>query len=281
MIKVVKKINEMQFITDKLRTEGRSIGFVPTMGYLHEGHISLVEALKSHCDFIVISIFVNPTQFGPNEDFMEYPRDFENDKKRAAENGVDVIFYPSAKDMYKEDFLTSVRIKQITETMCGISRPTHFEGVATVVLKLFNIVKPHTAVFGQKDYQQSVVIRKMVEDLNVDVKIIVAPIIREDDGLAMSSRNKYLTPEERKEALVLYKSLILAKKEIERGETNSRAIIKKMEEIINEKKLVKIDYIKIADPDTLQDLETVEQRAVIAVAAFVGSTRLIDNVLIK
>ncbi|MCK4966659.1 pantoate--beta-alanine ligase [bacterium] len=279
-MKVIKKINEMQFISDKLRTEGMSIGFVPTMGYLHEGHISLVEALKSHCDFIVMSIFVNPAQFGPNEDFMEYPRDFENDKKRAAENGVDVIFYPSAKEMYKEDFLTSVRVKQITETMCGISRPTHFEGVATVVLKLFNIVKPHTAVFGQKDYQQSVVIRKMVEDLNVDVKIIVAPIIREDDGLAMSSRNKYLIPEERKEALVLYKSLILAKKEIERGETNSRAVIKKMEEIINGKNLVKIDYIKIADPDTLQDLETVEQRAVIAVAAFAGSTRLIDNILI-
>ena len=200
MIKVVKKINEMQFISDKLRAEGRSIGFVPTMGYLHKGHISLVETAKSHCDFIVMSIFVNPAQFGPDEDFMEYPRDFENDKKKAAENGVDLIFYPSAKEMYKEDFLTLVRVTQITETMCGISRPAHFEGVAAVVLKLFNIVKPHTAVFGQKDYQQSVVIRKMVEDLNVDVKIIVAPIIREDDGLAMSSRNKYLTPEERKEA---------------------------------------------------------------------------------
>ena len=173
MIKVVKKIDEMQFISDKLRTEGMSIGFVPTMGYLHEGHISLVEALKSHCDFIVMSIFVNPAQFGPNEDFMEYPRDFENDKKRAAENGVDVIFYPSAKEMYKEDFLSSVRVKQITETMCGISRPTHFEGVATVVSKLFNIIKPDKAYFGQKDYQQFRVIERMVKDLSFDIELVI------------------------------------------------------------------------------------------------------------
>ncbi|NVM04874.1 MAG: pantoate--beta-alanine ligase, partial [Candidatus Helarchaeota archaeon] len=213
-MKIIRKIKEMQSFSEHLKLEGKKIGLVPTMGYLHQGHLSLVEAVRPLCDVVVMSIFVNPTQFAPNEDFARYPKDFKRDKKLAEQSGVDVIFYPSYNEMYKKNYLTAVKVKQITEIMCGKSRPTHFEGVTTVVAKLFNIVKPHIAVFGQKDAQQAVVIKKMIEDLNFDIKIIISPLIRENDGLAVSSRNSYLSACGRKDALVLYKSLMFAKKEI-------------------------------------------------------------------
>lgn len=281
MTKVITKINEMQYLSDRLRAEGKHIGFVPTMGFLHEGHVSLVNHIKPHCDVIVMSIFVNPTQFGPGEDFEKYPRDPERDKKMAQDAGVDIIFFPSAEEMYEKSHLTAIRVKKMTETMCGISRPGHFEGVTTVVLKLFNIVKPHTAVFGQKDYQQSLVIRKMVSDLNVDVNILTAPIIRENDGIAMSSRNKYLSAEERHDALALSESLRLAENMIKKGEHSSEKIIQSMKNLIEQKKSVRIDYIKIADPGTLEDVEIIKGKTLVAVAAYAGETRLIDNVIVE
>lgn len=209
---VVQKIQEMKEIAKKLKKEGKSIGFVPTMGYLHEGHLSLVRLSKQQNDITIMSIFVNPIQFGPNEDYDRYPRDFERDKSLAEKEGVDYIFYPSVEEMYPEDFKTVVSVKKITEIMCGKSRPGHFDGVATVVLKLFNIVNPDRAYFGQKDAQQLAVIKQMVKDLNLDVEIVPCPIVREQDGLAMSSRNVYLSEEERKSATVLYRALNLAKR---------------------------------------------------------------------
>ena len=270
----------MQEFSERLRSEGKRIGLVPTMGYLHAGHLSLVKTIKPLCDIVVMSIFINPAQFGPNEDFEEYPREFDRDEKLAEESGVDVIFYPSDDEMYKKDYLTTVRVKKITEIMCGISRPVHFEGVTTIVAKLLNIVKPHTAVFGQKDAQQSVVIKKMVEDLNFDIKIIVSPIIREKDGLAMSSRNTYLNEDERKDALVLYKSLKLAEKEIENGEKSAKEIIAKMKKLISEKESVKIDYISMVNYDSFEEVEIIDCKVLVAIAAFAGKTRLIDNIIV-
>jgi pantoate--beta-alanine ligase len=279
-MKVITKIKKMQSLSEKLRLERKKIGFVPTMGYLHNGHLSLVKRIKQLCDTVVMSIFVNPTQFGPNEDFKDYPRNFKRDKKLAQQSGVDIIFYPTIKEMYKNDFLTSVKVKKITEIMCGLSRPTHFEGVTTVVAKLFNIIKPHIAIFGQKDAQQSAVIKKMAKDLNFDIKIIISPIIREKDGLAISSRNTYLSRDERKDALVLYESLLYAKKLIRNGETSPKFIIKKMKELISPKKRVKLDYISITDPNTLENVKEIKEKVLIALAAYIGKTRLIDNIIV-
>ena len=278
-MKVITKIKKMQSLSEKLRLERKKIGFVPTMGYLHNGHLSLVKRIKPLCDTVVMSIFVNPTQFGPNEDFKDYPRNFKRDKKLAQQSGVDIIFYPTIKEMYKNDFLTSVKVKKITEIMCGLSRPTHFEGVTTVVAKLFNIIKPHIAIFGQKDAQQSAVIKKMAKDLNFDIKIIISPIIREKDGLAISSRNTYLSKDERKDALVLYESLIYAKNLIRNDETSPKFIIKKMKELISRKKRVKLDYISITNPDTLENVKEIKGKVLIALAAYIGKTRLIDNII--
>lgn len=278
---VVQKIQEMKEIVKRLKKEGKSIGFVPTMGYLHEGHLSLVRLSKQQNDITIMSIFVNPIQFGPNEDYDRYPRDFERDKSLAEKEGVDYIFYPSVEEMYPEDFKTVVSVKKITEIMCGKSRPGHFDGVATVVLKLFNIVNPDRAYFGQKDAQQLAVIKQMVKDLNLDVEIIPCPIVREQDGLAMSSRNVYLSEEERKSAAVLYRALNLAKEMIEKGEKDVSSIKRAMEEMILKEKYTKIDYIEFVNNETFEIISKVEGKVLIALAVFVGKARLIDNIVVE
>ena len=250
------------------------------MGYLHEGHLSLVKKAKE-CDVVVTSIFVNPTQFSENEDLDDYPKDFEKDKELLEKKGVDVLFYPSVEEIYPETNLTWVEMFGLTDVLCGESRPTHFRGVTTIVSKLFNIVKPKKAYFGQKDYQQSLVIRKMVKDLNVDVKIITCPIVREEDGLAMSSRNVYLSSEERKSALSLNKSLEMAKELIYQGEDSVEIIKKKIVEFISRYEYTKIDYVEILNGDNLKKIDKIEGRIVIALAVFVGNPRLIDNILIE
>uniref|UniRef100_A0A7C5V1D0 Pantothenate synthetase n=1 Tax=Caldicellulosiruptor owensensis TaxID=55205 RepID=A0A7C5V1D0_9FIRM len=278
---VVERIQKMKDIVKRLKKEGKSIGFVPTMGYLHEGHLSLVRASKQQNDVTIMSIFVNPIQFGPNEDFDRYPRDFERDKSLAEKEGVDYIFYPSIEEVYPEDFKTVVSVKKITEIMCGKSRPGHFDGVATVVLKLFNIVNPDRAYFGQKDAQQLAVIKQMVKDLNLDVEIVPCPIVREQDGLAMSSRNVYLSEEERKSAAVLYRALNLAKEMIEKGEKEVSSIKRAMEEMILKEKHTKIDYIEFVNNDTFEVVSKVEGKVLIALAVFVGKARLIDNIVVE
>ena len=280
-MKIVSDIREMQQLAGHYRQQGKTIGFVPTMGYLHEGHLSLMRRARAQCDILVVSIFVNPTQFGPNEDFERYPRDFERDERLCREVGVDVVFYPTADAMYPRPYLTYVHVEKLSETMCGASRPGHFRGVTTVVTKLFNIVQPHIAVFGQKDYQQSLIIRQMVRDLNFDVQIDVAPIVREADGLAMSSRNKYLSPEERQQALVLYRSLTRAEELIREGERNVDTLLQAMQTVISEAPDARIDYIAIVDAETLEPLSTVRHNTVIALAVYIGTTRLIDNTWIR
>ncbi len=280
-MKVVKTIREMQKLSDEYRCQGKKIGFVPTMGYLHEGHLSLLREAKKHCDVLVMSIFVNPTQFGPQEDFEEYPRDFERDKNLAEKEGVDVIFYPNAKEMYPENYLTYVEVEKITSILCGASRPGHFRGVTTVVAKLFNAVKPHFAVFGQKDAQQAVVIKQMTRDLNFDIEIIVAPIVREHDGLAMSSRNTYLSPEEREQALALNRSLKMAEQLILSGERDAETIKQKMQDMINEQPDAKIDYVEILHPETLEFQSKIKSDVLIALAVKIGKTRLIDNLVVR
>ena len=280
-MKIVSDIREMQQLAGHYRQQGKTIGFVPTMGYLHEGHLSLMRRARPQCDILVVSIFVNPTQFGPNEDFERYPRDFERDERLCREVGVDVVFYPTADAMYPRPYLTYVHVEKLSETMCGASRPGHFRGVTTVVTKLFNIVQPHIAVFGQKDYQQSLIIRQMVRDLNFDVQIDVAPIVREADGLAMSSRNKYLSPEERQQALVLYRSLTRAEELIREGERNVDTLLQAMQTVISEAPDARIDYIAIVDAETLEPLSTVRHNTVIALAVYIGTTRLIDNTWIR
>ncbi|MFO7891706.1 MAG: pantoate--beta-alanine ligase [bacterium] len=280
-MKVVRSVQEMQNFADQLRSEGKIIGFVPTMGFFHEGHLSLMRIARKKADVVVISIFVNPAQFGPGEDFNDYPRDFSRDKSLADKNGVDVIFYPSEEVIYPERFLTKVTVDKITKVLCGVSRPYHFQGVTTVCAKLFNIVKPHFAVFGKKDFQQSVVIKQMVKDLNFDLDIITGPIIRESDGLALSSRNTYLSEEERKDALSLNRALLKAEAMVHQGERKIEILCKFIANEISSKKNNRIDYISIVDPETLEPLDFIKDRALIAVAVFVGKTRLIDNILIE
>lgn len=280
-MKMISKIQEMQKESDTLRQTGKSIGFVPTMGYLHEGHLSLIRLAKLRADVVVLSIFVNPTQFGPNEDFDRYPRDFERDERLARQEGVDILFCPSVEEMYPSGYCTWVNVEKLTETLCGASRPGHFRGVATVCTKLFLAVKPHFAVFGQKDAQQAVVIRRMVKDLNFGIDIIVAPIVREPDGLAMSSRNLYLSPEEKMSALVIPQSLRLAENLVKEGERQVHRIISAMIEKISTQPQIRIDYIAIVDPETLEPLQQITSEALIAIAAYVGKARLIDNTIVR
>jgi pantoate--beta-alanine ligase len=282
-MRIISKVKEIQKVADELRKEGKIIGVVPTMGYLHEGHLSLIRLAKEKSDVVITTIFVNPLQFAPNEDYDRYPRDFERDVKLAQSAGCDIIFHPSVEEMYPQNFLTYVEVDKLTKVLEGEFRPTHFRGVTTVVAKLFNITKPHIAVFGQKDAQQALIIKQMVRDLNFDIEIIVAPIVREPDGLAMSSRNVYLSDSERKDATVLYESLKLAEKLIENGERNSKNIILKMEELIKSKPTAKIDYIAIVEPETLEKVETLSEgkEYLIALAVRIGSTRLIDNTIVK
>lgn len=277
-MKIIRSIDQMQKTAELLRQEGKTIGFVPTLGYFHEGHLSLIRLANKKADTVIVSIFVNPTQFGPNEDLDNYPRNFKKDKKTAEMNGADIIFYPEKNKMYSPEHLTNVYVDSITEILCGSSRPDHFKGVTTVCAKLFNIVKPHFAVFGEKDFQQSVVIKQMVKDLNFDLDIITSPIIREDDGLAMSSRNTYLSSEERKDALSLFQSLRAAQKMIQNGEKNPDKLKDAITKIISSKKNTKIDYIQIIHPQTLNPLKQIKEQARIVIAVFVGKTRLIDNI---
>lgn len=263
-----------------MKKEGRSVGLVPTMGCLHEGHMSLVRAAKKHTDVVVMSIFINPIQFGPKEDFEKYPRDQKRDEELARDAGVDVIFYPSLKDMYPEGYATYVTVEALTENLCGKSRPGHFSGVATVVTKLFNIVKPDVAYFGQKDMQQALMIKKMAADLNMDLDVKIMPIARRKDGLAMSSRNMYLSEAESKDAAILYQSLKQAENLIKGQERDVKKIIKTIEDMIKSKPTAKIDYVAVVDTKGLRDIKTISGEVMIALAVFFGSTRLIDNITI-
>jgi len=280
-MKVIRKIKSMQKIADDLRKKGKKIAFVPTMGYLHEGHLSLVRIAKKWGDVVVVSIFVNPAQFGPSEDYNSYPRDEKRDLSLLKKEKVDFVFIPSVEEMYPENYQTYVEVVEMSKYLCGRSRPGHFRGVCTVVTKLFNIVKPHYAVFGEKDYQQLKIIERMTADLNMDVKIIPGPTVRERDGLAMSSRNVYLSEEERKSALSLSKALNEVKKMVEGGERDCEVLIRKAREIIEREPHTRIDYVEIVDPVRLEPIKRIEDKAVIALAVFVGKARLIDNMKLE
>ncbi|SEF78856.1 pantothenate synthetase [Caloramator fervidus] len=280
-MEIIRKVSDMKKKINSIVKEGKTIGFVPTMGYLHDGHKSLIERAREENEVVVVSVFVNPTQFGPNEDYDRYPRDEERDIKVCSEAGCDIMFIPNKDDMYGQDYSTYVEVLNLTEGLCGASRPGHFRGVATVVTKLFNIVKPTRAYFGQKDAQQLAVIKRMVEDLNMDVEIVPCPIVREKDGLAMSSRNVYLSEDERKQALVLYKSLKLAEDLIKNGERNVEKIKGEMIKLINTAKDSVIDYVEIVDNKNLKPLEKIEGEVLIAIAVKIGKTRLIDNTVVK
>ncbi len=274
---IFKNIKEMQQFSDALRVKGKKIVLVPTMGYLHEGHLSLMKDGRKRGDCLVTSIYVNPTQFGPNEDLEKYPRNFQRDHELCERVGVDVIFYPPNSEMYPPHYQTYVTVEGVTNNLCGLSRPGHFRGVATVCAKLFNVVKPHAAIFGKKDYQQLVTIKRMVSDLNMDLEIIGLTTIRESDGLAMSSRNVYLKPEERESALSLSRALKLAKELFDQGERDTSRIISEVRQLIASQLHAKIDYVQICDTTTMQDVDTIKSEAVMALAVRVGAARLIDN----
>ncbi len=278
---VVHTIKEVREIVNNWKKEGLSVGFVPTMGYLHEGHKSLITKSVSENQKTVVSIFVNPTQFGPNEDLARYPRDLEHDKALVLSANADLIFNPSPEEMYGEHFTTTVNTTEVTEHLCGAKRPVHFGGVCLVLTKLFNIVKPNRAYFGQKDAQQLAVVKRFVKDLNFDIEIIGCPIVREDDGLAKSSRNTYLSAEERKAATILYKSLCAGKELISNGERNSSAIKNKIREILETEPLAKVDYVEVVDNINIQPLETLKGEVLVAIAVYIGSTREIDNIIVE
>lgn len=274
---VVKTVSDVRKVVKEWKREGKSIGFVPTMGYLHEGHQSLIRAARANNDKVAVSIFLNPMQFGPNEDLASYPRDFERDQEKCLEAGADLIFAPDPEEMYEENFQSYVDMHLLTEELCGLTRPCHFRGVCTVVTKLFNIVTPDRAYFGKKDAQQLAVIKRMVADLNMDIDIIGCPIIREEDGLAKSSRNTYLNAEERKAALCLSRAVKKGEELVNNHERNANVIISAMKEIINAEPLAKIDYVKAVSMDTMQQIAELDQPALIAMAVYIGKTRLIDN----
>jgi len=279
-MKIANTINEVRTYVSEARKSGKRVGFVPTMGFLHRGHISLVEESKKHADYQVMSIFVNRIQFNDPKDFANYPKDLERDFNLARTAGVDLMFVPDDKEMYRNN-LTFVDVDILTKNLCGAHRPGHFRGVFTVVNKLFNIIQPDVSVFGQKDIQQAVSIEKMTTDLDFPVKIIIAPTVREEDGLAMSSRNKHLNPDERKHALAISRSLNKARELIRTGERKSAAIIAAMKKIIEESNPTKIDYISVVKYGDLEFIEAITEKSVIAAAAFYGSTRLIDNMIVE
>lgn len=280
-MKIIRSPKRMQKICIRLKQKGKIIGFVPTMGYLHQGHLSLMRIAKKKSDVLVVSIFVNPTQFGPKEDFKRYPRDFERDKRLLKKIGCDFLFCPKIKDMYPFGYKTYVEVCDLTKVLEGVSRPGHFKGVTTIVAKLFNIVQPDIAVFGQKDFQQAVILKKMVDDLNYSIKIIVAPTVREKNGLALSSRNLYLSSEQRKQAKVLYRALRLARDMIKRGERDANKIVSKMKALINKQPLAQVDYIAITDANSLEPLNKLRGETLISLTVRFGNTRLIDNIKIK
>lgn len=279
-MEIYRTIEDLRSALNSARQAGKRIGFVPTMGYLHEGHLSLVDIARANSDLMVMSIFVNPTQFAPNEDLERYPRDFDRDEKLARERGVDIIFYPAVQEMYPAPFYTYVVTEKLAQVLCGITRPTHFRGVTTIVAKLFNIVQPDVAVFGQKDAQQAIIIQRMVADLNFPIRIIVGPIVRESDGLALSSRNVYLSSEERAQAPLIYQALQAAKRAVENGEKEAAKIRSLVAEIIGRAASARIDYIEVVSTTTLEKVDTIQPGTLLAVAVFFGKTRLIDNQLL-
>lgn len=279
-MEVAETIKSVRRLVKAARSKGNKIGLVPTMGALHIGHICLIEKAVKGSDFVVVSIFVNPTQFGPAEDFEKYPRSFENDLEICRKAGVDIVFAPSPQEMYKKENLTWVNVEKLTEPLCGRSRPRHFRGVTTVCAKLFNIVEPDVAYFGQKDAQQAIVIKRMVADLNMPLEIVVCPTVREPDGLAVSSRNKYLSEQQRKDATCIYKSLKKCESLVEAGTTDSKTIIGEMKQILNQVSSIEIEYISIVDAESLQELERIAGKALAAVAVKIGSARLIDNIVV-
>lgn len=274
---IVNRIEDVRNTVKEWKKQGLSVGFVPTMGYLHDGHQSLIKKAYEENDKIVVSIFVNPMQFGPTEDLDTYPRDLERDSKICKDAGANLIFHPEDKEMYKNDFLTFVDMNGLTEGLCAKSRPIHFRGVCTVVTKLLNIVYPDRIYFGQKDAQQLAIIKRMVRDLNIDVEVIGCPIVREEDGLARSSRNVYLSTEERKAATILNKSLSKAKTLIENGEKSSEVIINQIKETINSEPLARIDYVEVVDSLSMEKVKYIEKSVLVAMAVYIGETRLIDN----
>lgn len=280
-MKLVATVNEARAAVRDAKRQGKRVGLVPTMGALHAGHISLVRAAKAQCDFVAASIFVNPTQFGPKEDFSKYPRSLETDREKLQAEGVDLVFAPVVEEMYPAGATTFVNVDEISERLDGRSRPGHFRGVATVVAKLFHILEPDLAFFGQKDAAQVAIIRRMVRDLMFPLEIVVAPIVREADGLALSSRNAYLSPEERKQALVVSRALREIESKYRAGERDAKKLIEAARDVFAAEPAVRIDYIELVHPETLQDVSTAAAGILAAVAAFVGTTRLIDNVTLN
>jgi len=274
---VVKSVATMKALAREWRREGKRIGLVPTMGYLHEGHLSLVRESKARSDVTVVSIFVNPIQFGPHEDFAKYPRDLAKDSAYLKAAGVDCLFYPETAEIYPAGYRTFVEIEGLQDRLCGRSRPGHFKGVATVVLKLFDIVSPDCAFFGAKDAQQVLIIRRMATDLDLDVEIVTCPIVREPDGLALSSRNAYLGPAERRAARVLSTSLRWAEKAVGAGERDAARLVAGMRAILDAEPLARVDYVEAVDPETLEPVAELKGDILVALAVFIGSTRLIDN----
>ena len=279
-MRIIQSTSEIQRTITQLRQTGKTIGFVPTMGALHQGHLSLIEHAKKESDVVLVSIFVNPAQFGPKEDFNQYPRDMQRDTEKCSHAGTDILFTPSAPDIYPEGFRTYVSVEGLSEIMCGQARPGHFRGVATVVLKLFNIVKPHKAFFGQKDFQQTVIIKRMVKDLNVNMDIVVLPTVREADGLAMSSRNQYLSKEDRSAATCLYRALKKGRSLFEDGNKDADKIREIILHTLREEPSVHLEYLAIVHPETLEEETIAGKGTVIAIAAGIGTTRLIDNIIL-
>jgi pantoate--beta-alanine ligase len=280
-MKIIEQIDEMRCWSDAKRRQGRRIAFVPTMGFLHDGHLALVRQGREVGDSLVVSIFVNPSQFAPHEDWSAYPRDLERDLKLLQKEGVDIVFHPSAAEMYPDGFQTSVHIENLSARLCGAFRPGHFQGVATVVTKLFNIVQPSTAVFGCKDYQQLQIIRRMARDLNLAVEILAHPTVREPDGLAMSSRNAYLNPAERQAALCLSRSLRRAECLVKNGERRAAAVLGRVRSEIAAEPLARLEYASLSDGENLCEIDQVSENAVLAMAVWIGKARLIDNVMLQ
>lgn len=281
MIKVVSTVCETRAQVKEWKNQGLTVGLVPTMGYLHEGHQSLIKKAVEENDRVVVSVFVNPIQFAPNEDLETYPRDLEADKRLCDSTGADLIFHPTPDEMYPDGFSTHIQMDNLTKELCGKTRPTHFGGVCTVVGKLFNIVQPDKAYFGQKDAQQLAIIKRMVRDLNFDIEIVGCPIIREPDGLAKSSRNTYLSADERKAALILSKAIKLGEELVADGERNAQTIIKAMTDKINTEPLARIDYVNVVDALSIEPLDVVKGEVLVAIAVYIGKTRLIDNFIIN
>ncbi len=278
---IISKVNAMKEISMEARGKGSKIGFVPTMGFLHEGHLNLIRKSKEISDVTVVSIFINPTQFGVGEDFETYPRDLARDADLAIAEGVDYLFTPSETDIYPEGYSTYLEVKGLSDVMCGRSRPGHFRGVSTIVMKLFHIVLPTFAIFGQKDAQQAIIIKRMIKDLNMDVEIILSPTVRHEDGLAMSSRNFYLSKEERKAATILYQALKEGEKLVQDGKKDPELIENEVRKIIEMEPLARIDYISITDIEKLEPIAKISGQILIALAVYIGNTRLIDNIILK